>query len=84
MEENVKKERTRRPYKKVKKEVSKEVKKTNKRIGKRNNKRDENKIFKKEKIKIIPLGGILEIGKNLTVFESEDDIVIVDCGLGFP
>ena len=60
------------------------VKKTNKRIGKRNNKRDENKIFKKEKIKIIPLGGILEIGKNLTVFESEDDIVIVDCGLGFP
>ena len=84
MEENVKKERTRRPYKKVKKEVSKEVKKTNKRIGKRNNKRDENKIFKKEKIKIIPLGWILEIGKNLTVFESEDDIVIVDCGLGFP
>ena len=30
------------------------------------------------------MGGILEIGKNLTVFESEDDIVIVDCGLGFP
>ena len=38
MEENVKKERTRRPYKKVKKEVSKEVKKTNKRIGKRKDK----------------------------------------------
>ncbi len=84
MEENVKKEKTQKPYKKVKKEVSKEIKKTNKRGGKRTNKRDENRIFKKEKIKIIPLGGILEIGKNLTVFESEDDIVIVDCGLGFP
>lgn len=84
MEENIKKEKTRRPYKKVNKENSKEIKKVNKRNGKRNNKKVENKIFKSEKIKMIPLGGILEIGKNLTVFESEDDIVIVDCGLGFP
>lgn len=84
MEENIKKEKTRRPYKKVNKESSREIKKVNKRNGKRNNKKVENKIFKSEKIKMIPLGGILEIGKNLTVFESEDDIVIVDCGLGFP
>lgn len=41
-------------------------------------------IFKSEKLKIIPLGGLLEVGKNLTVFEYKDDIVIVDCGLGFP
>ena len=41
-------------------------------------------IFKKSNLKIIPLGGILEIGKNITVFEYEDDIIIVDCGLGFP
>ncbi|MGN1329964.1 MAG: ribonuclease J [Clostridia bacterium] len=40
--------------------------------------------FKKEKLKIIPLGGIQEIGKNITVFEYGDDIVIVDCGLAFP
>ena len=40
--------------------------------------------FKKEKLKIIPLGGLLEIGKNITVFEYEDDIVLVDCGLAFP
>ena len=37
-----------------------------------------------KKLRIIPLGGINEIGKNLTVFEYEDDIIIVDVGLGFP
>ena len=38
----------------------------------------------KGKIKIIPLGGLNEVGKNLTVVEYENDIVIIDCGLGFP
>ncbi|MGL4730479.1 MAG: ribonuclease J [Clostridium sp.] len=38
----------------------------------------------REKIKIIPLGGFNEIGKNLTVIEYKNDIVIVDCGLKFP
>lgn len=36
------------------------------------------------KIKIIPLGGLDEIGMNITVFEDEKDIIIVDCGLAFP
>ena len=36
------------------------------------------------KLKIIPLGGLNEIGKNLTVYEYGADIIIVDCGLGFP
>lgn len=36
------------------------------------------------KLKIIPLGGLGEIGKNLTVFEYGNDIMVVDCGLGFP
>lgn len=36
------------------------------------------------KLKIIPLGGLGEIGKNITVFEYMDDILIVDCGLAFP
>lgn len=40
--------------------------------------------FKASPIKIIPLGGLLEIGKNITVFEYEDEIIIVDCGLAFP
>lgn len=36
------------------------------------------------KVKIIPLGGVNEIGKNLTVVEFKDDIVVIDCGLSFP
>ena len=36
------------------------------------------------KLRIIPLGGLMEIGKNMTVFEYENDIVIVDCGFAFP
>ena len=37
-----------------------------------------------EKLRIIPLGGLGEIGKNLTVYEFGRDIIIVDCGIGFP
>ena len=37
-----------------------------------------------EKLKIISLGGLNEIGKNLTVYEYGGDILVVDCGLGFP
>jgi len=37
-----------------------------------------------EKLKIISLGGLNEIGKNMTVFEYGNDIVVVDCGMGFP
>jgi ribonuclease J len=36
------------------------------------------------KLKVIPLGGLQEIGKNITVFEYGDDIIVVDCGLAFP
>ena len=36
------------------------------------------------KTRIIPLGGLGEIGKNITAFESENDIIIVDCGITFP
>ena len=35
-------------------------------------------------LRIIPLGGLGEIGKNMYVFEYGDDIVVVDCGLMFP
>ena len=37
-----------------------------------------------EKLKIIPLGGLDEIGKNITVLEYGKDMIIIDCGVGFP
>ena len=42
------------------------------------------KAVKRTPLKIIPLGGLNEIGKNMTVFECSNDIFIVDCGLAFP
>ena len=42
------------------------------------------KIASTGDFKIIPLGGMGEIGKNLTVFRFNDDIIVVDCGLKFP
>lgn len=41
-------------------------------------------MAKTPKLKIIPLGGLHEIGKNITVFEYGDDIIVVDCGIAFP
>ena len=65
--------------------VNKEGEKNNKTTKKtKSKKQGEQFRFKKEKLKIIPLGGLLEIGKNITVFEYENDIILVDCGLAFP
>lgn len=42
------------------------------------------KITEHGKLKIIPLGGLEQIGMNITAFEYEDSIIVVDCGLSFP
>ena len=42
------------------------------------------KNFNNSKLKIIPLGGLEQIGLNITAFEFEDSIILVDCGLAFP
>ena len=47
------------------------------------NVKNENKK-KEEKVYIIPLGGIEEVGKNMTAFQYKDEIIIVDAGLTFP
>ena len=36
------------------------------------------------KLRIIPIGGLEEVGRNMTIFEYKDDIVIIDMGLQFP
>ena len=41
-------------------------------------------VKKSNKLRIIPLGGLEQIGMNITAFEYEDSIVVVDCGLAFP
>ena len=63
---------------------SKETKKFNRGrfIGK--NKNNKNGDKKKKRLKIIPLGGLEQIGMNITAFEYEDSIVVVDCGMAFP
>ena len=67
-------------------EIDQEPKKQGIRARKtRNTRSTQNQsIFKKSNIKIIPLGGLHEVGKNITVFEYENEIIVVDCGISFP
>ncbi len=49
-----------------------------------NRKKDSEKIQKPQAIRLIPLGGLNEIGKNMTIYECEGDMLLVDCGNTFP
>lgn len=85
-------QKRRAPYRKnyrkdgAKRENKVTEKKENTKKGKQNkaSNQDLEVKFKKSPVKIIPLGGLLEIGKNITVFEYENEMIIVDCGLAFP
>lgn len=46
--------------------------------------KDNTKLNTSPKLKIIPLGGLEQIGMNITAFEYDDSIIVVDCGLSFP
>ena len=82
---NTKKENTQR--KSEKKEKTENLN-NNKKIAKKESESKKKTTpkfeFKKDNLKIIPLGGLDEIGKNITVFEYGNEIVLVDCGLEFP
>ena len=82
-----------------KKEAKKESKREERKATPNNKRQKNHKQDKKEKqssvaptiardprakVKIIPLGGLNEIGKNITAIECGDDIIIIDCGFGFP
>ena len=67
--------------------TNKIVQRKTRRVNKKNNlgtNKEEQFGFKRPKLRIIPLGGLHEIGKNITVFEYGDDMIAVDCGLSFP
>jgi len=57
---------------------------TQKRFNKKFKKIKKNETKKIGKLKVMLLGGIDEIGKNITAIEYENDIIVIDCGLGFP
>ncbi len=81
----VKTEGTKQTKNQVKSENVKQTRtRTNTRRTKKTVGTQEDFRFKPSNLKIIPLGGLHEIGKNMTVFEYENDIIIVDCGLAFP
>ena len=48
------------------------------------NKQKFSPVSKDGKVRVIPLGGLGEIGKNMTVLETDEDMIVIDCGMGFP
>ncbi len=86
---NTKNKENEKTERKEKVEENKKVENKKQETKKENTRRNYNRRqpkfeFKKSNLKIIPLGGLEEIGNNMTIFEYEDEIIVVDCGLEFP
>lgn len=66
------------------KNINTKSRQNNKQANPKANNKKKEFDFKKSNLKVIALGGLEEIGKNMTIFEYEDEMIIVDCGLEFP
>ncbi len=88
VENNTKKKKdTKAKSNTVKKETKKFTKQTGKTAPKKQparNTANKKSTSQKNPLRIIPLGGLGEIGKNITVYEYKQDIILVDCGMSFP
>ena len=64
--------------------VERKIVKAKKTPNENSEKTQKNIKIMRDRLKIIPLGGIEEVGKNMTVFEYGNDMILVDCGVAFP
>lgn len=81
-----KKESKAAAYKKGEKKSDKSTKNAAAQFKKAKTGKQKPSIYKdpNAKVRVIPLGGLNEIGKNMTLVECDEDIIIIDCGFGFP
>ena len=86
MEEKIEyKNKKHKKYKKIKIDKNKEMsKKNDKRHNPKNHHKKRREMKNNNKLKLIPIGGMKEIGKNMFVIEYRDEIAIIDCGITFP
>lgn len=86
---NSNQKKTSAPVQKTKQEVENKPKRqlkpqNNRQIQQTQTRENKNTPRRKTPVKIIPLGGLNEIGKNFTLIECANDIIVVDCGIAFP
>lgn len=77
----VKKVAAKRPQSKELQQKKKSAKNT---LPKKNAAKSQRQMKRADNLKVIPIGGLNEIGKNLTVLEYKDQILVIDCGMSFP